>query len=196
MSSKHNSCSYRAERRATWYNEKDLPLSINLIFFFDTPLLFAASERDIFFWVLNKQSSRPIMRRLKKSLSAVFLVGFIFSSFCSFFNYKKHLPYLRQAELKNCHTTVAVIQYISGTPPFSDGGFCWHEGVFEAPSATSNRQWNYRKNQINCKVKVRIMVNSCRFCGIKKRLVCNLFFLFKKFWWVQNTIRVHIGRRE
>ena len=78
LSSKHNSCPYRAERMATWYNEKDLPLSINLIFFFDTPLLFAASERDIFFWVLNKQSSRPIMRRLKKSLSAVFLVGFIF----------------------------------------------------------------------------------------------------------------------
>ena len=125
MSSKHNSCSYRAERMATWCNGKDLPLSIRLIFFIDTPLLLAASESDIFFGVLNKQSSRPIMRRLKKSLSAVFLVGFIFfSSFYSFmFFYKKYLPYLRQAELKNCRSAVAVIQYITGTPPFQTEDF-------------------------------------------------------------------------
>ena len=72
MSSKRSSCSYIAERMATLCNEKDFPLSINLIFFIDTPLWWAASERVNFFSVLNKRNSRPIMRRIKKSLSVVF----------------------------------------------------------------------------------------------------------------------------
>ena len=80
FSSKRNSCSYRAERMATWCNGKLFPLSIRLIFFIDTPLWLAASERVNFFSVLNKRNSRPIIRLIKKILSAVFLVGFIFSS--------------------------------------------------------------------------------------------------------------------
>ena len=119
LSSKHSSCSYRAERMATWYNEKLFPLSINLIFFIDTPLLLAASERVLIF---SRFLISVIQGRLCVALKRVCLLYFWLGSFSApyFFHifYKNTCLKIRQAELKNCQHTVAVIQYITGTPPF------------------------------------------------------------------------------